>query len=144
MQETTNRVAGIDWAEHWRRLVSARHAATSGHSDPTYWDRRAPSFARSTHTRVGDFLALVAPYTAPHKTLIDVGAGTGRHALPLAEGLEWVTAVEPSEGMRTMIPPRENMTLVASTWPLKFCHGPLPMRSRALTAGLPSASWVLK
>jgi hypothetical protein len=26
-------------------------------------------------------------------------------------------------------------TLVATTWPLKFCHGPLPMRSRALTAG---------
>src|SRR4029077_834512 len=25
--------------------------------------------------------------------------------------------------------------LVATTWPLKFCHGPLPMRSRALTAG---------
>ena len=40
----------------------------------------------------------------------------GRHALPLAERLEWVTAVEPSEGMRALIPPRDNMTVVASTW----------------------------
>ena len=34
--------------------------------------------------------------------------------------------------------------VVATTWPLKFCQGPLPMRSRAFTAGLPSASWVLR
>lgn len=50
------------------------------------------------------------------KTLIDVGAGAGRHALPLAERLEWVTAVEPSEGMRAQIPQRDNMTVVASNW----------------------------
>ena len=48
--------------------------------------------------------------------MIDVGAGTGRHATPLAARLEWVTAVEPSEGMRSHIPPLDNMTIVASTW----------------------------
>jgi hypothetical protein len=30
--------------------------------------------------------------------------------------MEWVTAVEPSEGMRAQIPHRDNMTVVASTW----------------------------
>src|SRR5882724_4572110 len=35
-------------------------------------------------------------------------------------------------------------TSLAMTTPLVFCHGPLPMRSRALTAGLPSAALVLK
>jgi SAM-dependent methyltransferase len=59
---------------------------------------------------------VVAPYVSPRKTLIDVGAGAGRHALPLAERLEWVTAVEPSEGMRAQIPRRDNMTVVASNW----------------------------
>jgi methyltransferase family protein len=58
----------------------------------------------------------VAPYLSPSKTLIDVGAGAGRHALPLAERLEWVTAVEPSEGMRAQIEHRDNMTVVASSW----------------------------
>ena len=57
-----------------------------------------------------------SPICPPRKTLIDVGAGAGRHAVPLAERLEWVTAVEPSEGMRAQIPHRDNMTVVASTW----------------------------
>jgi SAM-dependent methyltransferase len=116
MQETTERLAGIDWAEHWTELVRARNAAAGNHSDPGYWDRRAPSFARSTRSRVDEFLQVLAPYVSPRKTLIDVGAGAGRHAVPLAELTEWVTAVEPSEGMRAQIPPRDNMTVVASTW----------------------------
>jgi SAM-dependent methyltransferase len=116
MRQATKSIAGIDWAEHWRQLVRERAAATSSRHDPSYWDRRAPSFARTTRARVDDFLAVVAPYTSARKTLIDVGAGAGRHSLPLAERLEWVTAVEPSEGMRALIPPRDNMTLVASAW----------------------------
>jgi SAM-dependent methyltransferase len=106
----------MDWAGHWRRLVQDWSAYAGAHGDPSYWDRRAPTFARSTRYGVDDFLAVVAPYISARKTLIDVGAGAGRHALPLAERLEWVTAVEPSEGMRAQIPPRDNMTVVASTW----------------------------
>jgi SAM-dependent methyltransferase len=116
MQDISDRATAIDWAEHWRLLVAERAAAAGGHGDPSYWDRRAPTFARSTRSRVDQFLDVVAPYLSPRKTLIDVGAGTGRHALPLVERLEWVTAVEPSEGMRALIPPRDNMTVVASTW----------------------------
>jgi hypothetical protein len=59
---------------------------------------------------------VVEPYGSPRKTLIDAGAGAGRHAVALAERLEWVTAVEPSEGMRAQIPSRDNMTVIASTW----------------------------
>ena len=116
MQDLTNQTAGIDWAEHWRSLVAGRSAAAGGHGDPSYWDRRAPTFARSTSARGDGFLDVLAPYLSSGKTLIDVGAGTGRHALPLAERLEWVTAVEPSEGMRALISIRDNMTVVASTW----------------------------
>jgi hypothetical protein len=73
-------------------------------------------FARSTQARSDAFLDVMAPFLSARKTLIDVGAGAGRHAIPLAERLEWVTAVEPSEGMRAQIPHRDNMTVVASTW----------------------------
>ena len=104
------------WAEHWKRLVADRASLASGHADTGYWDRRARSFARSTHTRSDEFLQVLQPYLSPRKTLIDVGAGTGRHTTPLSERLEWVTAVEPSEGMRSHIPPRDNITIVASTW----------------------------
>ena len=106
----------IDWIARWTQIVEKRESLTSGHADPGYWDRRASSYARSTQLRVDEFLAVLEPYLSPRTTLIDVGAGTGRHATPLAERLEWVTAIEPSDGMRSHIPPRENMTVIASTW----------------------------
>jgi SAM-dependent methyltransferase len=106
----------MDWVGNWTRIVEERANLAGTHADPGYWDRRAPSFARSTQARADEFLKIVDPYVSPTRTLIDAGAGTGRHAVPLAERLEWVTAVEPSEGMRSMIPPRDNMTVVASTW----------------------------
>lgn len=106
----------IDWVARWRRVVEDRAALANAHGDPGYWDRRAKSFARSTHTRSDEFLAVLDPFLSPRMTVIDAGAGTGRHAAPLAARVEWVTAVEPSEGMRAMIAPRDNMTVVASTW----------------------------
>jgi hypothetical protein len=106
----------INWEERWKRLVADRASLASGHADSGYWDRRARSFARSTHARVDEFLEVLQPYLSPRKTLIDVGAGTGRHTTPLAERVEWVTAVEPSEGMRSHIPQRDNITIVASSW----------------------------
>src|SRR5439155_1515201 len=106
----------IDWAERWKRIVEDRETLASGHADTGYWDRRSSSYARSTQSRVDDFLKVLEPYLSPRKTLIDVGAGAGRHATPLAERLEWVTAVEPSEGMRSHIPTRDNMTVIASSW----------------------------
>ena len=106
----------VDWAARWRQIVADRRTLAHGHADAGYWDRRAKSFARSTHGRRDEFLRVLEPYLSPQKTLIDVGAGTGRHTVALAERLEWVTAVEPSEGMRSHIVARDNVTVVASTW----------------------------
>lgn len=114
MHNTTRQAPGIDWAQRWKVLLKERSGGA--HGDPAYWDRRAATFARSTRGRADEFLDVVAPYLTPRRTLIDVGAGAGRHALPLAMSLEWVTAVEPSEGMRALIPRLDNMTVVASTW----------------------------
>ena len=105
-----------DWVAEWGRLVREREAPSRGHSDPRYWDRRAASFARNTSGRADRFLEVLGPYLSPRKTLIDVGAGAGRHAVPLAEKLEWVTAVEPSEGMRAHLPALSNLTVIASSW----------------------------
>jgi SAM-dependent methyltransferase len=109
-------VPDADWVAHWKQVVADRETLASGHADSGYWDRRARSYARSTQARSDEFLHVLEPYLGPRKTLIDVGAGAGRHATPLAERLEWVTAIEPSEGMRSHIVPRENMTVIASTW----------------------------
>src|SRR2546428_10169689 len=87
----------IDWRQRWRGIVEERSTLAAGHADHGYWDRRAASYARSTQTRIDEFLQVLEPYLSPLKTLIDVGAGTGRHAVPLAERLEWVTAIRSEE-----------------------------------------------
>ena len=106
----------MDWEASWKNIVNERATLGGLFANPGYWDRRAASYARSTQSRTDDFLTVMEPYLGPRKTLIDAGAGTGRHSTPLANRLEWVTAVEPSEGMRAMIPPKDNMTVVASSW----------------------------
>src|SRR4029077_15984203 len=100
----------INWAARWKQVVEDRATLAAGHADPGYWDRRAPSFARSTRARADEFLQVIEPYLSPAKTLIDVGARAGRHAAPLAARARWLTAVEPSQGMRAQLPPRDNMT----------------------------------
>jgi SAM-dependent methyltransferase len=116
MKVAAESVAGVDWVEQWRRIVMDREGASHGHSDPHYWDHRAPSFARSTSSRADQLLDVLAPFVSARKTLIDVGAGAGRHAVPLADRLEWVTAVEPSEGMRAQMPALHNLTVIGSAW----------------------------
>ncbi len=105
-------------AARWRALVDARQAEaeTAGAGQRGYWSRRAASFKRSMTGREDPFLEFIEPWLGPHKTLIDAGAGFGRHAVPLAGRLDWVTAVEPSEGMREQMDTAPNMTVIASSW----------------------------
>jgi SAM-dependent methyltransferase len=107
-----------DWTESWKGLVEARDAQGTHFRDPGFWDVRARSYAAATTNRRDGFLELLEPWLEPHRTLIDVGAGAGRHAAPLADRLDWVTAVEPSQGMRDLIPARDNMTVIATGWEL--------------------------
>lgn len=112
--QTTDPVGGFDWAAHWRRLVAARVAAAGPRE--SYWDRRARGFAFAVGSADPSLPRALEERLAPHKTLVDVGAGSGRHAAPLADRLDWVTAVEPSQAMRELIPDRPNMTVVAAAW----------------------------
>ena len=112
-------VRTTDWAAEWRALVEARQAEAeaAGSGQPGYWDRRAAGFKASLQGRPEDpFLDFLEPWLSPRKTVLDVGAGWGRHAVPLTARVDWVTAVEPSEGMRDLIPEKDNMTVIATDW----------------------------
>jgi SAM-dependent methyltransferase len=77
----------------------------------------------------------------PHETWLDIGAGAGRYALPLALRLREVIAVEPSAGMRRALRTGMsehgigNVRVVPAPWPEALAElGELPAADAALIA----------
>jgi SAM-dependent methyltransferase len=109
-------VLDVDWASHWSGLVEARAVRRGGSEHEAFWDHRAQRFQRSVRRQPDPFWQFLEPWLLPTQTVIDVGAGVGRHSVPIANRVDWVTAVEPSQGMRERIPALENVTVIASRW----------------------------
>ncbi|MSQ15775.1 MAG: methyltransferase domain-containing protein [Dehalococcoidia bacterium] len=125
-------VGNVDWVERWRGLVSKREAQslalqTAQTSTRNFWDRRASSFNEMTRQRSGQgdrFLELVSSVVDNGTTIMDVGAGVGRHAIPLAKLGREVVAIESSEQMAQYLEANaeaegvRNLSVVRSTWEL--------------------------
>ena len=89
----------------WKNKVRSHHAQSLGVQernppDADFWRTRASAFRSETRDasrtpRFGRVLDIAGPDT----TVLDVGAGGGRLALPLALRCPHVTAVEPSPSM---------------------------------------------
>ena len=118
-------------AARWRRLVTARLGEMErlspglGSVSGRFWDRRAERYAAGSSAAdpEGDpFLRRLRRVMGPASTAIDVGAGTGRYALPLAAGVGHVTAVDPSAAMVAILRRDAerlgvtNLTTVQRTW----------------------------
>src|SRR5215471_17777703 len=114
--------------EAWKQRVAAHreqsHTIRSA-LGMTGQDRWEPfsSFFKADPRRTDDMeVNRLAQEVTPATTLLDVGAGAGRFALPLALCCKQVTAVEPSpsmgENMRHLAAEAgiDNVTLVASPW----------------------------
>lgn len=67
------------------------------------WDKRAPSFFRAVSNSNEADEIIPAMDLLPGDTVIDMGAGTGRFAIPLAKHVSHVTAIEPSSGMASYL-----------------------------------------
>ena len=86
-------------------------------------------------------LEMLRAMTAPDETWLDIGAGAGRYALPLALRVREVIAVEPSPGMRRALRAGidehglTNIRVIAGTWPEALeLLGPLPAADVSLIA----------
>jgi SAM-dependent methyltransferase len=103
-------VAAIDWVRRWRELVEARHdqgrRLDRDHRRGDAWAAgRARRFSQHVAASGADdpLLRRLLPLVESGLTVLDVGAGPGRHALPLARVARRVVAVEPSAAMREQL-----------------------------------------
>jgi len=113
----------------WRAMVEAHQAQSQRLRDPEWRPHRdfAPpsvdSFradrGRADDTCIVDVLRGLLP---PNGTFVDVGAGAGRFAIPLARSAATVFAIEPSETMRAALAADAaeagitNVQLIPSQW----------------------------
>lgn len=117
-------------SERWREIVLARQRqmdaayARISRTSADYWARRAGRYQvmRPAATEDDPVLRRVAELAGPDGSVLDVGAGTGRYALPLAQRVRRITAVEPSEAMAERLRAAaaearvENITIVQQRW----------------------------
>ena len=92
--------------ETWGQLVQAEHEQSDrirGVRPTDHWAQNTSLF-RGNPNRTGDAsIEEVRSRVRPGETLLDVGAGGGRFALPLALTCRTVTAVEPSSSMCSVL-----------------------------------------
>ena len=114
-------------SELWRKMVEEEHAqsdARRGAEPPPsdHWAPFAANFAADPHRSDDQLIGPLGRDLEPTDTLMDVGAGGGRHALPLALRCRSVTAVEPSPSMCAVLLQLtsahgiKNVTIVQSKW----------------------------
>ena len=90
------RFEDIDWNELWKQSRGSRSWRPKKERD---WDSRAAGFAKRNagSAYVKEFLALIDP--DPTWTVLDVGSGPGTLAIPLAQQVKKVTALDFSPAM---------------------------------------------
>jgi SAM-dependent methyltransferase len=111
--------AEIDWNRIWRESRQRRTCKAKGSSD---WDRKAAAFARRNRdsSYIEHLLALINP--EPEASVLDVGAGPGTLAIPLARRVRRVTALDFSARMleeltaRATVAEVSNITTVRGAW----------------------------
>jgi SAM-dependent methyltransferase len=112
-------IRAIDWNEAWKRQQSRNFDDGCNRS---YWDKRAPSFARSAGNSpyVEQFLQLLE--LEPDWRVLDVGCAAGTLAIPLATQVRQVTGVDISPVMLDCLQGRcgeqgiDNIRTVHASW----------------------------
>ncbi|MCX6687345.1 MAG: methyltransferase domain-containing protein, partial [Methanoregula sp.] len=93
----------IDWNEVWKARQE-RHESSKHFDDPSHnWDRKENAERYDTSSRSEYDVRVKTTLTGlpltPSMRVLDIGAGPGTLAIPLAPLVKEVTAIEPGEGM---------------------------------------------
>lgn len=107
----------IDWFELWRDLVKRKL-----HPKSDTLVERYKAHGQKQKERPDSLLDFVLKEVDTNDTAIDIGAGTGRWTIPLAQKIKSVTAIEPTSGMAEMLKENlinaclTNVEILAQTW----------------------------
>ena len=112
--------------QRWKSMIQSEHAQSDsmrGSAPPVdHWLPYARQFVADPRRSGDELLDRLVPQVARQQMLIDVGAGGGRLALPLALQCRHVTAVKPSDSMASVLLQQatehgiENVSLVQARW----------------------------
>jgi ubiquinone/menaquinone biosynthesis C-methylase UbiE len=98
---------GIDWLEAWR-CAQRRHRSSRGYDDGRHlWseEKNARRYDASSRDEYGPRVAetIASLPLSPGARVLDIGAGPGTLALPIAPRVRAVVAVEPAGGMADVL-----------------------------------------
>ncbi len=116
----------IDWNDVWKEQRRRHHEANRNSTDASFWDAKdaARRFYRMAQENNGERIEKTLrdlPLT-PSSRVLDVGAGPGALAIPIARQIGHVTAVEPSKGMWSVLEENieeeriDNIDIVRKRW----------------------------
>ncbi|HOI15093.1 MAG TPA: class I SAM-dependent methyltransferase [Geobacteraceae bacterium] len=107
----------------WNRICWEKRKQKSSPTGATaYWDKRAPAFARNSSKSDYSVKFLRLLEVKPQWTLLDVGCAAGTLAIPLAERVKRITAMDISGNMLALLRERcaksgiSNIQTVQGAW----------------------------
>ena len=92
------KIEDFDWVEMWKEAIEGSHWGQRA-GMPEFWDERVDWFEKLVQQsdRAGMIMSRIE--IEPDYRVLDIGAGPGTTAIPLAKIVRSVTVVEPSSGM---------------------------------------------
>ena len=100
-------IEDFDWDEIWNEAIeSSRWGQRAGM--PEFWDERVDWFEELVQQSDRAGMIMSRMKIEPSYRVLDIGAGPGTTAIPLAKNVRSVTVVEPSSGMLARL--KENVS----------------------------------